>query len=99
MILIIQRRAEIALRSLQAIERGLVNRALEELLAVDKATLRANRKIHALKSDRSEKQLFVYKGSPKLRLVVSFPDEDTCLVQDIVDHDRLGRLVRREGQE
>lgn len=99
MILIVQRRAEIALRSLQAFERCLVNRALEELLAVDKATLRANRKIHALKSDRSEKQLFVYKGSPKLRLVVSFPDEDTCLVQDIVDHDRLDRLVRREGQE
>lgn len=99
MVLIIQRRAEIALRSLQTTERKRVERALQELLAADRSELRGNPKFHALKSERSGKNLFVYRGTPKLRLVISFPDSDTCLVQDIVDHDRLDRLMRQEGQE
>lgn len=98
MVLIIQRRAEIALRSLQAIERKRVESSLQELRAANLSELHGNPKFRALKSERSGKQLFVYKGTPELRLVISFQDGDTCLVQDIVDHDRLDRLMRQEGQ-
>jgi hypothetical protein len=99
MLLIVERRAEIALRSLQPMERKRVERSLQELLTADRSELRGNPKFHALRSERSGKQLFVYVGTPKLRLIISFPDGDTCLVQDIVDHDRLDRLMRHEGQE
>lgn len=94
----IERRAEIALRSLQKIEQKHIDRALNELLALDQATLRHSPKIHVLMSGLSGRKLFVYRGSPKLRLVLSFEGE-TCILEDIVDHDRLGRLVKREGQE
>lgn len=94
----IERRAEIALRSLQKIEQKHIDRALNELLTFDQATLRDSQKIHMLMSGFSGRKLFVYRGSPKLRLVLSFEGE-TCVLEDIVDHDRLGRLVKREGQE
>lgn len=99
MVLIIQRRAEIALRSLQTTDRKRVERALQELIAADRSELSGNPKFKSLKSERSGMHLFVYRGTPKLRLVVSFPDSDTCLVQDIVDHDRLDRLKWQEERE
>jgi hypothetical protein len=61
--------------------------------------LRNNHKLHKLNSEQTDKQLFVYKGTPKLRLILSFPDEDTCLIQDIVDHDHLNRLFGLKVQE
>jgi hypothetical protein len=42
MVLIIQRRAEIALRSLQTTDRKRVERALQELTAVDRSELPGN---------------------------------------------------------
>lgn len=94
----IERRAEIALRSLQKMERKYIDRALGELLAVDRVNLQRGPKIHMLMSSTSGRKLFVYRGSPKLRLVLSF-DNEICVLEDIVDHDRLDRLVKREGQE
>lgn len=99
MVLVIQRRAEIALRSLQTAERKQVERSLRELFAVDREALRDNQNLHAVRPRRSGQQLFVYKATPNLRLVVSFPENDTCLVQDIVDHSRLDRLLDQGGQE
>lgn len=94
----IERRAEIALRSLQKSEQKHIDRALNELVAFDQATLRHGSKIHMLMSGLSGRKLFIYRGSPKLRLVLSFEDE-TCVLEDIVDHDRLDQLVKREAQE
>jgi hypothetical protein len=98
MYLRIERRAEIALRSLQKIEQKHIDRALNELLASDMATIRQSPKIHMLASGFSGRKLFVYRGSRKLRLVLSV-DNETCVVEDIVDHDRLDRLIKREEQE
>jgi mRNA-degrading endonuclease RelE of RelBE toxin-antitoxin system len=94
----IERRAEIALRSLQKTEQRYIERALNELQASDRATLRHNSKIRIIASSLPGRKLFVYKGSAKLRLVLSF-DDDTCVIEDVVDHDRLDRLLKREGQE
>lgn len=93
-----ERRAEIAFRSLQKTERKHVERALNELVSVDRATLQQSPKFYKLVTGFSGRKLFVYKASLKLRLVISFAD-DICVVEDIVDHDRLDRLVKREEQE
>jgi hypothetical protein len=94
----IERRAEVALRSLEKIEQRHISRSLNELLASDRATLTRSPKIHILSANQSGRKLFVYRGSPKLRLVLSFENE-TCVLEDIVDHDRLGKVIGREGQE
>ena len=94
----IERRAEIALRSLQKNEQNQINRALNELLDLDRATLMQSPRLNILASGFSSRKLFVYKGSPTLRLVLTF-DDDMCVLEDVVYHDRLDRLVKREGQE
>ncbi len=94
--IVIQRRAEIALRSLSKLEQKQIRRALDELSAADRRQL--NRKLYSLAKNLSDKKLFVYRGSPKLRLIVSFED-DVCTIEDIVDHRRLDRLGVKRGQE
>ena len=94
----IERRAEITLRSLQKIEQKQIERALNELLTFDRATLSHSLKLHQLTSGFSSRNLFVYKGSSKLRLVLTF-DGNTFVLEDVVDHSRLDRLTKREGQE
>jgi hypothetical protein len=93
----IERRSEVALRSLSKIERKYIDRALAELRALDRTTLQRSPKLQVLDSAFSDKKFFVYKGSQRLRLLLSF-DHETCVLEDIVDHDRLDRMVRREGQ-
>jgi len=93
----IQRRAEIALRSLQKLERKQIDRALKELLASDRAALNSNLKFHLLASGFSDKKIAVYSGGPNLRLVLTFEDE-RCTLEDIVDHVRLDRLVKQRQE-
>jgi hypothetical protein len=95
--LLIHRRAEIALRSLQKAEQEQLNHALSELSGLDRAALQINPKFHRVASLLSGKKLFVYKGNRKLLLVLSF-DEETCVIEDVVDHDRLARLGAKGGQ-
>lgn len=92
--MLIQRRAEIALRSLQKIEQKQIDRSLRELSEQDRSTLQRSQKLHMLVSGFSGKKLFVYRGSTKLRLILSF-DGETCVVEDLVDHDRIDRLVAK----
>lgn len=93
-----QRRAEIALRSLGTTERRQIARAIDELSSTDMSLLQDGRKLHKLASGLSDRKLFVFKGSPKLRLILSF-DKDICTIEDVVDHDRVDRLVNKQGQE
>ena len=94
----IRHRAEIALRSLQKVERNKIERSLNELLASDRSSLNSNPKFRLVAAGFSGKKLAVYRGSTKLRLVLSFED-DTCILEDVVDHDRLDQLARRGEQE
>ena len=94
----IRRRAEIALRSLQKVERKQIERSLDELLASDRVSLSSNPKFRLLAAGFSGKKLVVYRGSTKLRLVLSF-EGDTCILEDVVDHDRLDQLAKRGEQE
>lgn len=93
---VLQRRAEIAFRSLGKLEQKQIARALAELSAADRRQV--NRKLRSLAKNLSDKRLFVYRGNAKLRLILSFED-GVCTVEDIVDHDRLERLSVKRGQE
>jgi len=95
--LLIHRRAEIAFRSLQKLEQKKISSAFNELFATDRAVLFKNPKFYIIASGFSGKKIFGFKGSSKLRLVLSF-DNDTCTVEDIVNHDRLERLIAKGGQ-
>lgn len=96
--ILIQRRAEISLRSLGQVEQKQIARALDELTAADPTLLYKSPKLHKLTAGFSDKRLYVYRGSPKLRLILSF-EGDTCTVEDVVDHHRLDRLTIKRGQE
>lgn len=94
----LQRRAEIALRSLQKRDQKRIDRALMEISASDRMSLSNNPKFRLLATGFSGKKIAVFRATERLRLVLSF-ETDACIIEDIVDHDRLDRLVKREGQE
>jgi mRNA-degrading endonuclease RelE of RelBE toxin-antitoxin system len=97
MIILIQRRADIAIRSLSTIERNQITSAFKELSESDRSRLLKNPKLQKLATRFSDRKLFVYKSSSKFRLILSFKD-DICTIEDIVDHDRLDQLVFKQGQ-
>ncbi len=92
----LERRAEIALRSLTQIEQRHVIRALNEISAVTPEELWLSRKLHKVISASGEK-LYVYRSSLRLRLVLSV-EGDSCTIEDLVYHDRLDRLLLKRGQ-
>lgn len=92
----IERRAEIALRSLHGVDQKQVTHALHELNSLEMQAFYRHHKIHKVVSPTGE-TLYIYGGGMKLRLVLTI-DGENCRVIDIVDHDRLGRLLLDRGQ-
>lgn len=95
--LIIERRAEIALRSLRGVDQKQISRALQELAAIPPKELFRHPKIHKVISSPDSTALYIYGGVIRLRLILAIEGE-TCTVVDVVDHDRLGRLRPEGGQ-
>lgn len=94
----IERRAEIALRSLEGAERTKVEIALAELLSVDARALHTNVNITRLVRESSGKNLFVYKVGKEMRLVISF-EGDSCIVEDVFYRNRLAGFVGKGMQQ
>lgn len=68
-----------------------VERAMARIAnAESKRDLVAGR-LHRLVAGFSGRELFAYRGSNRLRLILSF-EGDACTIEDIVDHDKLNRL-------
>lgn len=93
--LILERRAEIALRSLRGADRTQVMRALDELQVLDGQELRQRHSVQKV-SLAGDNSLFIAIGGKRLRLVLSLEGE-LCRVLDILNHDRLTRLLRERG--
>ena len=95
--IIIQRRAEIALRSLKQNEQKQIRKALAQIKSVEPKDLF---KVPNLRKLRKElgKNLYWYRGNERLRLVLSI-NENVCTVEDIVSHDKLNRLVSNLRQQ
>jgi len=88
--LIIQKRVEIALRSLGKVEQKQITHALAALSLVKQEEFGRSAKIRRLHTSSGEK-LYVYRGNLRLRLILSVHG-GTIIVEDVVDHDRLNRL-------
>ena len=95
--LLFERRAEIAMRSLRGIDLKQVQRLLYELGALRSSEIFRHHKIHKLATPSGE-PLYVYgSGGTNLRIVMKIVGEN-CLIIDIVDRDRLARILSDRGK-
>ena len=94
---VLHRRAEIALRSLERAERNRISRELDALETLGPADLRQSGKLWKLATPSGE-DLYSYTGSPQLSLVLSI-EANAYVVQDVVARDRLNQLFSREQHE
>jgi hypothetical protein len=85
-----QRRAEVALRSLDARDRDRVMGVISRLERSDFQELRDRGHVNKLRQAPGV-SLYVMRATNQLRVVLSFQN-DRIIVEDIVPHDRLDRL-------
>lgn len=95
--IIIKRRAEIALRSLKRSEQNQIVKAIDVIASVASKDLLPTSNFRKLRKELGE-NLYVYRGSQRLRLVLSIQD-NICTVEDIVAKDKLNRLVPNLNQQ
>jgi mRNA-degrading endonuclease RelE of RelBE toxin-antitoxin system len=85
---LLQRRAEVALRSLDKIEQSRILRAMHTISETDQKAIQRLPHVKKLQWQG----FYVYRSSAKMRLIISF-DGDVCVVEDIVSHDSLERFL------
>jgi hypothetical protein len=90
MVLVLQRRAEIAIRSLSRVEQEQVGRALDKIGAIAPDELCQRSKVRKLRVGSGE-TLYEYPGTPSLRLILSIKG-DRCTIEDVIDRDKLSQL-------
>ena len=95
--LLLERRSEIALRSLRVVDRNQVLRTLDLLKAVSPSELNQQRLVQKVRLVDSQ-HLVIAQGGRRLRLLMSLEGEN-CRVLDIVDHDRLERILHERGAQ
>jgi len=93
----VKRRAEVALRSLSQREQGQLSRAINELTATSQEDFYHHAKLRKLISANGE-NLYTFRGNQSLRMVLSATD-DSCTIEDILDHDRLKQLLPGRGKQ
>ena len=93
--LLLERRSEIALRSLRGVDRSQVVRMLDLLQAVSPSELPQQQLVQKVRLADSQ-HLFIARAGRRLRLLLSLEGEN-CRVLDIVDHDRLERILLERG--
>ena len=94
--LIVHRRAEVALRSLAPIDQKKIINAFEKIEYSSFEDLAKSRKFKKIRVATGEK-LYLFQGTKRLRIVLS-KESDSWIVEDIVDHDRLSRLLPKGGR-
>jgi hypothetical protein len=86
----VQRRAEVALRSLDARDRNKVMGVLSRLEQSGFQQLHDSGLVHKMRQAPGV-NLYVMRATTQLRIVLSFQN-DKVVIEDIVPHDRLDRL-------
>ena len=89
MIIQIQRRAEIAIRSLGRQEQLRINRAVQKLEATSRFDAQSILHLHKLNGMSG---LFVFRATPKIRMLLSF-EGDVCTIEDLVTPDQLTKIT------
>lgn len=91
--LVLERRAEIALRSLSPTEQKQLSRAMDEIRATDPQEFYRSPKVHRFIAASGD-ALYSYKGNRGLRLILSV-NADTCTVEEVAHHDRIMPLLKQ----
>jgi hypothetical protein len=86
MVLVLEYRAEIAIRSLSRHEQAQVRRALDEIGAIDPNELCQSSKFQKFRAGSGE-TFYVYPGTPSLRLILSIK-VDRYTIEDVIDRDK-----------
>ena len=94
--IVIQRRANIALRSLEQNEQKQILKALEIIKITPTKDLLQNHQLKKLK--HLGENLYVYRGNYRLCLILSIKN-DVCMVEDIIARDKLDRLFANLKQQ
>lgn len=89
MIVQIQRRAEVAIRSIGKQEQLRISRAIQKIEATSR--LDAQSLLH-LKKLNATSGLFVFRATPKIRILLSF-EGDVCTIEDLVTPDQLTKVT------
>ncbi|NJM75837.1 MAG: hypothetical protein HC852_08705 [Acaryochloridaceae cyanobacterium RU_4_10] len=90
MVLVLERRAEIAIRSLSQQEQEQVGQALDEIGVIAPDELCQSSKVQKFRAGSGE-TFYVYPGTPSLRLILSI-NGDKYTLEDVIDRDKLSRL-------
>jgi hypothetical protein len=89
--IIIERRAQIALRSLAQNEQKQILKALAQIESVKPQNWVTISNLKKMRTELSE-NTYLYRGNQRLSLVLSFKD-NVCIVEDIVAYDKIDRLM------
>lgn len=93
--LVLHRRAEKAFRGLPVTEEPRVIKALEEMKHSDWPRLLQNPKVRMLRQG-ARGQFYVYRLSPRIRIIFTKQDSKTIQIVDIASHDALRRYFSWE---
>lgn len=98
--IVIERRAEIALRSLERNEQKEISAALKRISSVTPNELPQITNLHRIHTYSGDKlyEYRVFPGNQRLSLVSSIQG-DTYIVEDVVPQDKLKRLLLNLRQE
>jgi len=91
----IERRAEIALRSLGASERKQALNSINKLAGSPSDRFLSGLEFQKIRTESGE-ELFIHRAGRRMRLVLS-RDSSGWILEDIVDHDRLETLLHSPG--
>lgn len=94
--IVIQRRANIALRSLENSEQKQILKALERIKITPAKDLFQTLELNKLKN--LGQNLYIYRGNYRLRLILSIKN-DVCTVEDIIARDKLDMLFANFKQQ
>lgn len=88
-----QHRAEIALRSLEPMEKEQINKVIKLLIKFNSKEALNSNKIHKLSraNELTKEGLYSYRANNRLRLIMSVNNDD-CVIEDIVDCERLNKF-------
>ena len=92
---ILERRAEVALRSLPHLERQRFDRAIASMLELSPQEIASHGSVRLL-GESSQSRLYSYRSSATLRIIFSI-GEDLLIVQDILNRHRVRQIFGTSG--
>lgn len=98
--IVIERRAEIAFRSLEKSEQNEIKTILRRISLLTLNELSQINNLRRLKNTLSDERLYeyrVFRGNQRLSLVCSV-QKDKCIIEDILASDKLKRLLLNRRQ-